>query len=310
MRFIAELTTLAALATLTLSRPALAQTHSEAARRDTVADPHAGHDMSSYDMSEHGDHAMSGMFGPYAMTREASGTAWASPIAGGIGGPRHEWSVDAHVPRLRDARVHDQGGERGDEKTFANNMVMGMAQRRAGPGTFGLRAMLSAEPATMGNDGYPLLFQTGETADGVSPLIDRQHPHDFSWSSPRRTAFRAAIARSSFMRDMPGEPALGPPAFMHRFSGMDNPEAPIGIIGSTRPTSPSACSPEDWCGTRQARGPRLQRPRAGRGPLEFRARLRLNSTFVAPVMESRRPIGRCRRAWGSLNHRALGARLR
>jgi hypothetical protein len=26
---------------------------------------------------------------------------------------------------------------------------------------------------------------------------------------------------------MPGEPALGPPTFMHRFSGMDNPEAPI-----------------------------------------------------------------------------------
>jgi hypothetical protein len=26
---------------------------------------------------------------------------------------------------------------------------------------------------------------------------------------------------------LPGEPALGPPAFMHRTSGMDNPEAPI-----------------------------------------------------------------------------------
>src|SRR4030095_13640788 len=26
----------------------------------------------------------------------------------------------------------------------------------------------------------------------------------------------------------PGEPALGPPTFMHRFSAMDNPEAPLG----------------------------------------------------------------------------------
>jgi hypothetical protein len=26
---------------------------------------------------------------------------------------------------------------------------------------------------------------------------------------------------------LPGEPALGPPAFMHRFSGEDNPEAPL-----------------------------------------------------------------------------------
>ena len=27
---------------------------------------------------------------------------------------------------------------------------------------------------------------------------------------------------------LPGEPALGPPAFMHRLSAMDSPEAPIG----------------------------------------------------------------------------------
>jgi hypothetical protein len=27
---------------------------------------------------------------------------------------------------------------------------------------------------------------------------------------------------------LPGEPALGPPAFLHRFSGMENPEAPLG----------------------------------------------------------------------------------
>jgi hypothetical protein len=27
--------------------------------------------------------------------------------------------------------------------------------------------------------GYPLLFQTGETADGRTHLVDRQHPHDF-----------------------------------------------------------------------------------------------------------------------------------
>jgi hypothetical protein len=26
---------------------------------------------------------------------------------------------------------------------------------------------------------------------------------------------------------LPGEPALGPPAFMHRFSGMNIPQAPI-----------------------------------------------------------------------------------
>ena len=37
--------------------------------------------------------------------------------------------------------------------------------------------MLSLDPL-MGPAGYPLLLQTGETANGVTPLIDRQHPHD------------------------------------------------------------------------------------------------------------------------------------
>jgi len=38
-----------------------------------------------------------------------------------------------------------------------------------------------------------------------------------------------APATSAFLYvGYPGEPALGPPTFMHRYSGMDNPEAPIG----------------------------------------------------------------------------------
>ena len=39
--------------------------------------------------------------------------------------------------------------------------------------------MLSLDPFTVTNRGYPLLLQTGETYDG-EPLHDRQHPHDFS----------------------------------------------------------------------------------------------------------------------------------
>jgi hypothetical protein len=33
--------------------------------------------------------------------------------------------------------------------------------------------MFSLEPATIGRSGYPLLLQTGETANGEDPLIDR-----------------------------------------------------------------------------------------------------------------------------------------
>jgi hypothetical protein len=93
--------------------------------------------------------------------------------------------------------------------------------------TLGLRAMLSPDPF-MGRRGYPLLLQTGETANGVTPLLDRQHPHDLFMEL-------AASETHAFSNDdnifvyagYPGEPALGPSAFMHRISSLDDPEAPI-----------------------------------------------------------------------------------
>jgi hypothetical protein len=72
-----------------------------------------------------------------------------------------------------------------------------------------------------------LLLQTGETADGVTPLIDRQHPHDL-FMELAGTYSIASGTRSAFLyAGLPGEPALGPPAFMHRFSAMNIPVAPI-----------------------------------------------------------------------------------
>ena len=120
-----------------------------------------------------------------------------------------------------------QGGPRGDNKTFSESMFMGMAQRMLGTGTLTLRGMLSLDPL-MGKSGYPLLLQTGETADGVKPLIDRQHPHDLFMELAGVYSIPVAEGSSAFLYvGYPGEPALGPPTFMHRFSGMDNPEAPI-----------------------------------------------------------------------------------
>jgi len=122
----------------------------------------------------------------------------------------------------------DQGGPRGDTKTFMTSMLMVMANRAVGEaGTLGLRAMVSAD-AAFGKGGYPLLFQTGETADGQTPLIDRQHPHDLFMELAAWYSRRLSEQSSVFVyAGLPGEPALGPPAFMHRFSGEDNPEAPI-----------------------------------------------------------------------------------
>ena len=80
----------------------------------------------------------------------------------------------------------------------------------------------------MGPNGYPLLLATGETANGTSHLVDRQHPHDLFMELAATYSVNLSANSSVFVYGgLPGEPALGPPAFMHRTSGMDNPEAPI-----------------------------------------------------------------------------------
>ncbi len=80
----------------------------------------------------------------------------------------------------------------------------------------------------MGARGYPLLLASGETADGKTPLIDRQHPHDLVMEMAASYSHAFTGTDSAFVYlGYPGEPALGPPAFMHRASGMDIPEAPV-----------------------------------------------------------------------------------
>ena len=168
-----------------------------------------------------------GMYGPYSMTREASGTAWQPELAPHIGLHKVSGSWTLMLHGSVDLVLDDQGGPRGDEKFFSNNMVMGMAQRPVGPGTLGLRGMVSLEPATIGKEGYPLLLQTGETADGETHLIDRQHPHDLFMELAASYSISSGHNSLFLYGGLPGEPALGPPAFMHRFSGMAIPLAPI-----------------------------------------------------------------------------------
>ncbi|HEX3127580.1 MAG TPA: hypothetical protein VH394_09625 [Thermoanaerobaculia bacterium] len=196
---------------------------------------HAGHagmegmkheDMEGMDMA---GHEMPGMLGPYKMSREASGTAWQPESAPhtGLHTMRGDWHLMAHG--FLDLVYDDQDGPRGDEKLFSESMLMGMAVRPVGTGRLGLRAMVSAEPWTVGDEGYPLLLQTGETADGRTPLVDRQHPHDLFMELAGTYSHDLGPDSSVFVYlGLPGEPALGPPAYLHRFSGMENPEAPLG----------------------------------------------------------------------------------
>jgi hypothetical protein len=122
---------------------------------------------------------------------------------------------------------NDQGSPRGETEVKAPNWWMGMAERRIGRGTLTFDAMLSLDAATVGAQGYSHIFQVGETYQG-NALIDHQHPHDFLMQA-------AAIWRQPFVGGTTltlagapvGEPALGPVAFMHRSSAVENPMSPL-----------------------------------------------------------------------------------
>src|SRR6266705_3568292 len=106
----------------------------------------------------------------------------------------------------------DQGGPRGATQGFSTSMLMFMARRELGDGALGLRVMASTDPL-MGRNGYPLLFQTGETANGRDPLIDRQHPHDLLMEAAATYSLNLSPRGSLFVyAGLAGAPALGPNA--------------------------------------------------------------------------------------------------
>src|SRR6202521_805665 len=170
------------------------------------------------------------MIGPVgvSMERMGSGTTWI-PDAVTLPSRRRmlgDWMLMAHGFVF--AQYDKQSGERGDDQFGSLNWGMLMATHDFVGGRFQARTMLSIDPFTVTQRGYPLLLQTGETYKG-QPLHDRQHPHDF-WME-LGTLYQREINKRlawSIYAAPSGEPALGPVAFMHRPSAMDNPAAPLG----------------------------------------------------------------------------------
>src|SRR5216110_326990 len=162
-----------------------------------------------------------------SMERMGSGTTWipdAVPLPA-----RHvmtgSWLLMLHGFGF--VQYDTQGGPRGDDQFGSLNWAMLMASRDLLGGRFQARTMLSLDPATVTNRGYPLLLQSGETYRG-QPLVDRQHPHDF-WME-LAVMYERALSRTigvTVYAAPSGEPALGPVAFMHRPSAMDNLAAPL-----------------------------------------------------------------------------------
>ena len=162
------------------------------------------------------------------MSRESSGSSWvpdSTPMYGRMlmFGEDMLMLHGAIFPRYVNANTR-----RGDDRIDAPNWFMAMYSHPLNESAqLGFRGMMSLDLLTEGGRGYPLLYQTGETWDG-NALHDRQHPHDLfdeisvSYSQKFGNEFSAYLYVG-----YPGEPALGPPAFMHRLSAMDNPDAPI-----------------------------------------------------------------------------------
>jgi len=163
------------------------------------------------------------------MNRESSGTAWvpdSTPMYG------HMFMFGEDMLMLHGAifpRYTNVSTRRGDDRIDAPNWIMAMYSHPfTDSAQLGFRAMMSLDPLTEGGRGYPLLFQSGESWHD-QPLHDRQHPHDlFDELSLSYSQKFAADLSGYFYFGYPGEPALGPPTFMHRLSAMDNPDAPIG----------------------------------------------------------------------------------
>lgn len=191
---------------------------------------------------EHGEHAGMNMRSTVnvgePMMREGSGTAWvpeSSPMYAkmkmhgdgsmlmlhGVGFLRY-----TSIGSSRDASIAGKGGR---NKFDAPSMFMAMYSQPIGnKSQVALRTMFSLDPLIERGYGYPLLYQSGELFHG-EPLHDRQHPHDFISELAGTYSYKIDEKNSFYTyAGMPGEPALGPVMYLHRPSGANNPNAPIG----------------------------------------------------------------------------------
>jgi hypothetical protein len=205
---------------------------------------HHGHSMPETSVSKKDDRhghehmEMSSSFSVnLPMRRDGSGTSWQpdeSPMfmymkmyeaEHGMTSLMVHGSVFA---RYTKQDVAEKSIDRGGERFDAPNMFMVMLSHHHTRDVLSLLTMFSLDPLTVGESGYPLLFQSGESYKGV-PLVDKQHPHDlFSELALNYThSFSEEVDMNGYV-GYPAEPALGPVAFMHRLSAMNNPYAPLG----------------------------------------------------------------------------------
>jgi hypothetical protein len=153
-------------------------------------------------------------------------TANCAPIAM-AGMPMKNWMIHGNAFLVQTS----EGGARGRDQFSVPNMIMGDFGSSAGDiNYFNVDIMLTFEKWTFPDRGYPELLQIGERDKFGNSYIDAQHPH----SSPLMgLTFSDTISlggRDHFKIYFSprGQTTEGPIAFMHRATGMINPDAPLG----------------------------------------------------------------------------------
>lgn len=170
--------------------------------------------------------------GEVLVMREGTGTSWQPSTT-----PMHGWHASLGAWKLMFhgtvfagyVRQNDPDNEldRGGDALTSMNHVMAMARRDLAGGDLAFRTMLSAEPFTVPEEGYPLTAQSGELFEG-EPIHDRQHPHDlFMELAAMFTVPLGEKVGLQIYAAPVGEPALGPVGFPHRVSAQANPLAPL-----------------------------------------------------------------------------------
>ncbi|MCF2519403.1 hypothetical protein [Dyadobacter sp. CY351] len=204
-------------------------------KHDTVDHSKMDHSKMDHGNMQHDSGHMTHSFSlSLPMTRNGSGTGWQPDATPMYAYMKHsdKWNYMLHGSvflRYTAQNFNNDGLKGSKSKVSVPNWFMGMAQRQVGKnGLLNIRAMVSLDRLFDGGGGYPLLFQSGETWKG-EPLIDKQHPHDLI--SELSVAYTQRLNENidlTLYAGYPGEPALGPTAFMHRMSAFNNPDAVLG----------------------------------------------------------------------------------
>ena len=163
------------------------------------------------------------------MSREGSGTSWLPDSSTTFGHMSMSGDNMLMTHGAGFVRYSDTFSERGTRTLNAPDWYMVMGSHPLSPASqLGARVMVTSDFALVGGFGYPELFQTGESFHG-EPLHDHQHPHDLFSEAALTYSTQMSPASSAYVYfGYPGEPALGPPTYMHRLIAYDMPDAPIG----------------------------------------------------------------------------------